>query len=341
MTSTVDTANIKIGIGVDPEFFALDKEFMRLTSAHDLVPGSKDKPHPLINGAVQVDGLAIEYNTKPAYTAEEFVQYNKDVLRQIREMVPERYDFIYEPAVFFDKYYFESIPDSPKELGCSPDYNAFTGKMNPRPVPPEGKETMRTGSGHIHISWTEGADVDDLSHRFDCELVVQALETFVGPFFKKFDKDTDRSSLYGKPGAFRYKPYGVEWRSPSNAWLNHPEIWGWLFEVVTRTVRSLLEGKIIIKGDTINGRSYYGIGHLTKCRSVIGDFPTLPVITKAATSPKKSGSEFIFKRISPTSSKTTWDINLDIPENDSIPFPAYLEVERAVVHPNRGYGTNF
>lgn len=359
----------KIGIGVDPEFFVIDTELMRLASAHDLVPGTKEAPHPLKYGAVQVDGLAIEYNTEPAYSAEDFVKFNTEVMKQIREMVPKRYEFLYKPTVFFDVYYFDKagIPDKSKELGCSPDYDAYTGKMNPRPDLPEEKKTMRTGSGHIHISWTKDADVDDPSHRFDCNHVVKALDLIVLPYLKSFDRDTERATLYGKPGALRYKSYGVEWRSPSNAWLNHPEIWAWLFETVTTVVRGLLDGSIRLSKDKIvdgrllvNGASipattsasthHYYVSNAVDYR--IGMLPALKGdLSSRGQSNKEyeekvkrmreSKSRFRFKRISPTSSTTSWDINLDIPPSEDIPLPSYLASEAEVIHPNKGYGTDW
>ncbi len=38
-----------------------------------------------------------------------------------------------------------------------------------------------------------------------------------------YDKDTERRGMYGKAGAFRPKPYGVEYRTLSNAWLSNDE----------------------------------------------------------------------------------------------------------------------
>jgi hypothetical protein len=234
----------RISVGVDPEFFTVDKKMGRFCSAHDLVPGDKEKPHKLKNGAVQADGCAIEFNTEPAYTPKEFSKYTAEVIEQIRKMVPENYDFEFKPVVYFDRYYFDKmVPIGPKELGCNPDFNAWTGVMNPRPVPVGAQECMRTASGHFHIGFTEGADVTNKSHQYDCKLIVRALDQCVLPWIKLFDKDKDREKLYGAPGAMRFKSYGVEWRTPSNAWLNHPELWEWLHEAITFTVNSLSNGK--------------------------------------------------------------------------------------------------
>ena len=36
---------------------------------------------------------------------------------------------------------------------------------------------------------------------------------------RSWDSDTNRMKLYGAAGACRVKPYGVEYRVPSNKWL--------------------------------------------------------------------------------------------------------------------------
>lgn len=251
--------NIKITVGTDPEFFVFDKKSGINCSAHDLVPGDKDKPHKLEFGAVQADGTAIEMNITPAETAAQFKEYNMKVLDQIRKMVPENYEFKYTPTVHYDAKYFESIPKASKELGCNPDWNAWEDKINPRPEPKGADEFMRSGAGHFHIGWTKDADVQDDSHRYDCRTIVKGLDQLVLPWMKLFDDNKDRARLYGKPGAMRYKPYGVEWRTPSNAWLNHPDIWEWLHESIVYTVRKMVAGEYLPGNYLYRDSSYYSI----------------------------------------------------------------------------------
>lgn len=280
------TTPFKIGLGCDPEIFLMDKKAKRYCSAHDLVPGSKASPHPLTNGAVQPDGVALEYNTKPAYSGAEFAQYNSDVMKQLREMVPKRYGFSFTPAVIFDKYFFDSLPDDPKELGCNPDYNAYTRSKNPRPVPRKEYATMRTGSGHLHISWTEGKSAEDPSHRWDCEHVVKCLEAVIGRYLTTWDDDRLRKNLYGAPGCLRYRTYGVEWRTPSNAWLNYPELWSWLYDSANFTVQKMLVGDAYFGYNNLDNYKYRNV--LTRetlnaeFKARWADFPEMPEIKKSA-----------------------------------------------------------
>lgn len=322
----------KIGVGVDPEVFVIDDVLKRYISGHDLIPGTKEEPHPVRNGAVQVDGVALEYNIKPAYTAKQFRKHNASLLHQLRKMIPKDKKIMIKPAIRFDEIFFDSLPHEPKILGCSPDFNAYTGKVNPKPSFRKGDETMRTGSGHIHVSWTSNENLEDPSFKWDCEYIVKCLESIVGPYIDLWDQDTERSRLYGKPGAFRYKHFGVEWRSPSNAWLNHPEIWEWIFEVCKFVVeKALKEDENIIRRARIR-RFPQGIArHAVKMRRESlnesnkrswKDFPEMPPLSF-----EKEYSEEVLKKVKPkvggkvwmasTQTTTSADVDLDILAPDS------------------------
>ena len=237
-------------IGVDPEFAVIDTEKEKFISSHDLVKGTKDAPFKINKGAMQADGTMIEFNIDPAATKEEFQGNIEAVLKQIRESVPAKYEFKFIPTVHYDHYYFDKIPEEAKKLGCTPDFSAWgDGRMNPRPMS-RSKPTMRTCSGHMHFGWREGADVSDRSHLWDCMTFTKSLDISIGAFLQFWDRDKERQQLYGKPGAFRPKPYGVEWRTPSNAWLNHKELWPWLFDAGQAVFKAVSEGGFAPKGVT-------------------------------------------------------------------------------------------
>lgn len=216
-------------IGADPEFFLKEKRTGRNISAHGLVPGTKNKPHKLKRGALQLDGTAVEFNIDPAENAHEFKGNINSVLGQIRKLIPEKYDFNFSPAVKYGPKYFEKIPDDCKELGCNPDHDAYKqGALNPMP---NAAGTMRTGAGHIHVGFCQNADVKSPSHMVDCIWIVRNMDALLAPVEHLWDKDTLRRKMYGKPGAFRPKTYGVEYRALSNAWLNYPELYEFIFNV--------------------------------------------------------------------------------------------------------------
>lgn len=215
-------------LGADPEFFVSHGGIP--VSAHDLVPGTKKEPYKLADGAaIQADGTAVEFNIKPATTAQEFKDNTLGALELIRKMVPGKYKFEFKPAVFYDYSYFNTLPMCAKELGCEPDYNAVNGAVNPTPTPAGKYETMRTAAGHLHLGWIEGADIEDQSHRFDCQHMALKCDIAFRPQMKYWDEDKDRSFLYGKTACYRPKSYGVEYRALSVAWLQYPDLYPHIF----------------------------------------------------------------------------------------------------------------
>ena len=60
--------NKKFTIGADPEVFVADSLTNTFVSAHDLVPGTKLEPFAVNKGAVQVDGMALEFNSRCCVT---------------------------------------------------------------------------------------------------------------------------------------------------------------------------------------------------------------------------------------------------------------------------------
>ena len=55
------------------------------------------------------------------------------------------------------------------------------------------------------------------------------LDMYLGLPSLIWDRDTKRRSLYGDFGAFRPKPYGLEYRVLSNAWLAHTRTIGFVY----------------------------------------------------------------------------------------------------------------
>lgn len=203
--------------GCDPELFVLDGDG-NAVCADGLIPGTKLEPYPVIGGAVQVDGMAAEFNIDPVDNYEDFNTNVNKVLGQLRKMLPKGYTLSCVPSMTFSEKVWEEAPPHAKELGCTPDYNAWDGTVNP---PPDGEllPRVRTASGHLHIGWTEGADTSDEQYVAACRDLVKQLDWYLGGWSLSRDKDTIRRNLYGKAGAMRFKPYGVEYRVLSNFWL--------------------------------------------------------------------------------------------------------------------------
>ncbi len=253
---------IEILVGADPEIFMFDKAG-KPVSAHGAVPGDKKNPHKVQDGAVQVDGMALEFNINPASTAEEFSHHLQSVMKTLAAMVPG-YELRPVPVAEFGAEYLAKQPMEALELGCEPDYCAWTyGAVNPRP---NGKADFRTGAGHVHIGWDKDIDIDDPVHREACVMASKQLDWSLGLGSMLYDNNPaakKRRQLYGAAGCFRPKSYGVEYRTLSNSWLASKELMEWVFSTTKKSIEDLMEGKAygehdnaaqaIIAGDFNNG----------------------------------------------------------------------------------------
>lgn len=223
--------------GCDPELFV--KRDGIFQSGFGLIPGTKEAPHKVDKGAVQVDGMALELNIEPASNVDEFVGNLAEVMRQLKEMVPE-FEVVATPVAEFGAEYLSKQPLEAKELGCDPDFNAWEdGDVNPRP---DGDATFRTGAGHIHIGWTNGENIRDPEHLEACIALVKQLDCSLGLLSVLFDGNTQRRQLYGKAGAFRPKHYGVEYRVLSNCWLESEELTRLVYKVTEVATNDLMRG---------------------------------------------------------------------------------------------------
>lgn len=228
-------------IGCDPELFVRNKTTGLSVSAFGLIPGTKKDPYIVGNGAVQVDGMALEFNTNPAATFNEFDANIVSVMKDMKAMISDDLLFDIIPSVVFDDETLAAMPDVAKELGCDPDYNAYTMEANPRPVPPV--PGLRTASGHVHIGLGEFKNWRGPDHFSEMSRLVRGLDRFVGLTSVLMDPDPTRRVLYGAAGAMRVKPYGVEYRVPSNAWIKTKVRRKVMYDAVQSTINWLVEDK--------------------------------------------------------------------------------------------------
>lgn len=231
-------SKLNILVGADPEIFMYKNGIP--ISAHNMIKGDKKNPFPVKNGAVQVDGMALEFNIDPASTSQEFVQNIRSVMAQLSELVPG-YDLIATPVAEFGAEYINSQPPAALELGCEPDFNAWEdGRANPRP---NGNLDFRTGAGHVHVGWVQGAAID-MAHIDACVGLTKQLDYYLGVPSLLYDKDVKRRTMYGAAGAFRPKSYGVEYRVLSNAWLRDERLMSWVHDNTLLAVERYLSGNV-------------------------------------------------------------------------------------------------
>jgi hypothetical protein len=203
--------------GCDPEVFIVDAEGNPVSAA-GLIPGTKHEPYWIGDVAIQVDGMAAEFNIKPVTRFEEFNDRIVRALDELKSRLPEGHSLSIVPSVVFSEDVFYAAPEEAKAMGCSPDFDAWSGDLF---EPPQTLDNpfMRCAGGHIHVGWADDLEIEDEQHILNCRDLSKQLDWHIGTWSVRLDRDKARRRLYGKAGAFRPKPYGVEYRTPSNFWI--------------------------------------------------------------------------------------------------------------------------
>lgn len=224
---------MNLKFGCDPELWVVDKHG-KVVPAFGLIPGSKEEPHSVDNGAIQVDGLAVEFNIHPVETREEWLHNIKSVrgtlLNYVKENNPE-YELSANPIAHFDPTEFKTYPISARILGCDPDWNS-KGRPNRSPSRTLFSKPLRTTSGHIHIGFCEDVDRNHPEHFEKCRALAQRISDRLAQ--PVTEEEIERLKYYGMDGSFRPKTYGVEVRSFSNRWLESDESILKMFDDVKR-----------------------------------------------------------------------------------------------------------
>jgi len=233
----------KILVGADPEIFA--KKEGKLVSAYGLLTGTKHAPQIVDKGAVQIDGMALEFNINPAANEQEFLTNIETVMSIMQKMSGA--EFAIQPVADFGEEYMKTQPKEALELGCDPDFNAWNVAVNPRP---NGDRPFRTAAGHIHIGFCDDGEPENMFYLEYVSEFVRELDFYLGLPSLFLDNHADssrRRELYGKAGAFRPKVYGVEYRTLSNFWLASKELQKWAYNSTVNAWEAFSSGKVLAK----------------------------------------------------------------------------------------------
>lgn len=232
-------------LGADPEVFLKDTNTGRYVGAlASGCVGTKEVPQFLHRGSsVQVDGMALEFNTNPtAYRdtfMEEVVSCKKTLVNTFLRHRSLR--LVIKPTVDFDDEEWARQPLEARILGCNADYSGWTLKSNPSP---NRNVKFRTGAGHIHVGWGAGFQISDDLLTVGGALAKE-MDATVGVASLLYDGDTRRRELYGRAGAFRPKSYGMEYRVLSNEWVKSRALIGYVYSRTSDAIKNLMHKRPI------------------------------------------------------------------------------------------------
>lgn len=197
-------------LGNDPERFISRKGV--IICPNEIIPFPKRVIPCGKYGGMNRDGMALELNPSPSTDIQKVAENTYLLLE----------DAIYEAnaigAVLSDSIKtvvedFTGLPVDVQTIGCEPDMNAYTGKMNTL-TEEQLHMKERYAGGHIHMGNLPVLDLE--AH---CNLV-KAFDASAGLISVLWStpESLERRAQYGRAGAFRRKKTLVEYRVPDANW---------------------------------------------------------------------------------------------------------------------------
>lgn len=222
----------KFSIGADPELF-LQNSQGQFKSVIGLLGADKWNPRKLseVGHAVLEDNVAVEFNIPPCTTFADFKKEIQATMQMVKAILPAELHYNQDSAVSFPES--ELNCEAAWKFGCEPDFNAWTIEENPKPQAED--KNLRSCGGHIHVG-SDLAVADPVN-------TIRAMDLYLGVPSVVLDKGTLRRNLYGKAGAFRFKPYGVEYRTLSNFWIFSDTLLQWAYQGTQRALDFIHSGK--------------------------------------------------------------------------------------------------
>jgi hypothetical protein len=211
-----------VTIGTDPEFLVYDRDNHGEVWLPYELQGTKEEPFDLGDGfAVHRDGATAELTVPYATSAPLAAEYLSEGIQLLESHLNTLGLGLVDWTSEYDYSHMLDFSDDPYdeafyEFGCAPDNDAYNGGRerllkNPRVT----FRRKRFAGGHIHVGGTWF--VPDFVVAMFLDLTLAKLATYNGG-----GPDGTRKKWYGKAGTFRTKPYGLEYRTPNNAWCFSP-----------------------------------------------------------------------------------------------------------------------
>ena len=217
-----------ISLGGDPEFILVDKkgDIVLFSSKHSL------RNIVMSQATIGADYGLMEFRLQPSYNVDAMLNTLDSLMQQFDESYKDIFIHKREAVVFNHKIARtrEQIEDDTVDFGVnitkdnSPineinlddetSYMNMTLSAYDEPTFGPVDDNLLTAGGHIHIG---GTFVRMLSLE-QVKAYVRCIDKLIFPICQAIETPAAklRRTMYGKPGEFRLKPYGLEYRTPSN-----------------------------------------------------------------------------------------------------------------------------
>ncbi|MCZ2442250.1 MAG: hypothetical protein LC101_00485 [Flavobacteriales bacterium] len=221
-------------IGTDAEFFLKNNETGEIVSGEGYIKGTKWRPFRFDKSnrwfTTQLDNVLAEITVPPSKTKEEFSKSVVHAIQYVQQILPSNLEPIALASAELDEKYL--MTPQAMVFGCEPDFNAYTKSINPKPMCENWQ--LRSAGFHVHCGFND-IKVEYNNNLFDYEPddqrcdIVQVLDLHISIPLVIMEPMSERKRLYGKAGAFRPKPYGLEYRTPSSFCASSIELMEWVF----------------------------------------------------------------------------------------------------------------
>jgi hypothetical protein len=198
-------------LGADPEIFAVKANA-------EVLPAWEFLPEKSPDTEIFWDGFQAEFTTTTETCLAWFIDHVRDGLRRVHKAAKKNggqlalADVIEIPLEMLEKGEQKHV-----QFGCDPSKNAYNdhGQLEADPR----KLQIRFAGGHMHFGMgLREVEAIRMVKALDAIWGVASVSLFAGL------EHPLRRVYYGKAGEYRLPSHGLEYRTPSNAWLCHPAI---------------------------------------------------------------------------------------------------------------------
>ena len=224
-------------IGADIECFVKNVNTNEIVSAEGFVKGTKNVPfffdekNPFF--ATSLDNVLAEICIPPvkANDCKGFVSNINKSFGYVSSTLPKHLCTAHVPAASLDSKWLQT--ENAKLFGCEPDYNVWERSVNQKPK--AENENLRSSGFHVHVGYDEPENEKT-------EKCIKAMDLFLSVPSILIEPDNERRKLYGKAGAFRFKPYGFEHRVLSGFFASSDDLKAWVFNNTEKAIEAVNNG---------------------------------------------------------------------------------------------------
>lgn len=222
--------NTTCSVGSDPEFFF--KRNGEVVPSTDIIETETN--------SVTRDGFQGELNPRSDYCREIAGKRIAQAIVAAEKMAVKKGAHVsFQMSEIIDGKAWKNAPAEIKRFGCNPTTNVHEADFER----PNGQRVkFRSAGGHIHLGLPAR-----LKNKY--EDIVKVMDVVVGNTCVLIDRDpanARRRKYYGRAGEYRVKPYGLEYRVPSNFWLKHYVLWS-MVSGLARNAISIVDNKLTTK----------------------------------------------------------------------------------------------